>query len=206
MILKPLLLTEVIDAEAKDNGTVLEDKTPVRTDENVFPNEPIYGTERNDTRLVGTDEDDLIFALGGKDIVHGGDGDDTIFGGDDGDRITGGDGSDVINGGRGNDVLAGDFFGWGQDHEPETMNADFFVFDVAHWGNDTIMDFDKNLDKIVFTAASGVTDISDLTIQQLLHQSTGDVYTKITFDDGIGESSIRLFNFDEVFDPADIII
>jgi Tol biopolymer transport system component len=100
----------------------------------------IRGTTRDDV-LVGTEEPDLVWALGGSDRIDtnpgdrwqygwGGDADivwagagndvvrtgpsrDTIYGGLGADRIAGGDEADLLLGGKGNDILRG---GNNRDH------------------------------------------------------------------------------------------
>ena len=69
------------------------------------------GTNGNDntdtTKLVGTDVGDLMFGLGGDDILEGGLGNDILGGGAGNDRLFGGAGTDELYGGAGNDFLQG---------------------------------------------------------------------------------------------------
>lgn len=67
---------------------------------------PCVGTEQND-RITGSQLDDEIEALGGRDIVTGRMGDDFVAGDAGGDEITGGDGADALNGDRGPDEIGG---------------------------------------------------------------------------------------------------
>ncbi len=209
MILKPHLLTEVSDANVDDYGTILDDKNADTTGKEAFSFNVVYGTEGHDSPhrngFRGTDEDDMIITLNGKDVAHGGDGNDVLVGGSAGDQLHGGADSDVLIGGAGNDVLVGDFDSWNGDPNPNEMYADFFIFDIANWGNDIIRDFDDDLDKIVFKAASGVSGFSDLEVNEYIQRGTGKHYTKIEFDDGMGLSSIRLFNFNGTIDQDDFI-
>jgi len=89
------------------------------------PNPNLEATEGRD-RLIGTDQNDVINALAGRDAVKAGGGDDTVDGGSGQDRlfgeagndsivggtekdaIFGGDGNDVIDGGTGSDRLFGE--------------------------------------------------------------------------------------------------
>ncbi len=59
--------------------------------------------------LKGTDADEVLLGLDGRNQIDGGGGDDIIHGGHDasGDILMGGDGDDVIFGGSGNDDLQG---------------------------------------------------------------------------------------------------
>lgn len=68
--------------------------------------DPIIGTDKSE-KIIGTDGNDLIFALGGSDKVLGKKGHDCIVGGDGHDTLYGQDGNDVILGGEGSDSLRG---------------------------------------------------------------------------------------------------
>jgi Ca2+-binding RTX toxin-like protein len=77
----------------------------------------IFGTAGKDRPLRGTQADDVIKALGGKDKVLGLSGDDDISGGGGkdvikgnggDDTLTGNGGKDKLVGGAGNDILSGD--------------------------------------------------------------------------------------------------
>ena len=83
----------------------------------------IFGEDGND-RLVGGNGRDWLFGQTGNDVLLGGAGDD---------RLNGGDGADVLEGGIGDDVLTGG------------EGADVFAFES---GQDQIVDFQNNIDKI----------------------------------------------------------
>ena len=108
----------------------------------------IRGTDEGDrgsTRLIGTDDADAIYGLGGHDDILGNAGDDTLYGGSGDDKLSGGDGNDVIYGGSGRDGLY-DYFG-GINLFHGGLDADFFFFAVGsdHASNDVstniIVDF-----------------------------------------------------------------
>ncbi len=67
----------------------------------------ISGTESSDSRLEGTDQDDLIYGKGGNDALFGLGGADLLVGGEGGDHILTGDGQDTVDGGPGNDEVNG---------------------------------------------------------------------------------------------------
>ena len=67
---------------------------------------PCVGTEQND-RITGSQLDDTIEALGGRDHVTGRMGDDYVDGGGGRDEITGGVGGDLLEGGMGPDEIGG---------------------------------------------------------------------------------------------------
>ncbi|MFD0914838.1 glycoside hydrolase family 9 protein [Pseudahrensia aquimaris] len=97
----------------------------------------LFGDVGNDILNGGTGNDELI-GSGGDDILRGGEGDDDLRGGLGADKLHGGAGDDVINGQWGDDVLSG---GEGED-----------VFEFVRWsGNDTVLDFDINTDKLNFS-------------------------------------------------------
>ena len=66
----------------------------------------IIGTDRND-RIIGSEDDDIIFGFAGNDRIEGRDGNDILFGGRGNDRLSGGPGDDILVGGPGNDQLDG---------------------------------------------------------------------------------------------------
>lgn len=90
----------------------------------------LVGNNR-DNRIDGTDDDDVILGLAGRDRLHGRGDSDRLDGGSGNDHLFGGDDSDVLIGGRGNDMLTG-----GSD-------GDRFVFGA---GRDVITDFQANDD------------------------------------------------------------
>ena len=63
------------------------------------------GTNRDDD-IIGTQERDVIFALGGYDLVVAGDGQDELHGDGGGDFLTGDSNNDVSYGGDGGDIIS----------------------------------------------------------------------------------------------------
>ncbi|MEM8615672.1 MAG: hypothetical protein AAGF20_01940, partial [Pseudomonadota bacterium] len=144
-------------------------------------NDTLYGNEGNDIlngqegddRLIGGADDDRLFGGIGIDTLLGGDGNDRLSGGDQDDRLEGGEGKDILRGDGGNDTLLGGtendnlIGGAGDDTMTGGAGRDFFRFLTTSDGTDTITDFDDDgNDVILFAAASGVTQFSDLTIVQ----------------------------------------
>jgi Ca2+-binding RTX toxin-like protein len=78
--------------------------------------------------------------LKGKNTLIGTINDDSIFAGTDNDIIVGNDGNDFLRGDRGEDTLIG---GQGNDELAGGRGADIFVF-RANFGQDTINDFEDN--------------------------------------------------------------
>jgi Ca2+-binding RTX toxin-like protein len=67
----------------------------------------IIGDNNDNNNLNGTEDIDVILALGGNDILNGLGGNDFLYGGDGDDRAVGGAGNDYLDGGNGEDLLDG---------------------------------------------------------------------------------------------------
>lgn len=124
-------------------------------------------------KLLGTVNDDFIFAFGGEDLLKGGAGQDWLFGGTGRDTLKGGAGRDVLFGGNGNDDLFGGAGndalyggkgadrlegGKGNDRLMGGEGVDTFVF-KAGFGHDVIADFSGDVlqfDPAVFANADAV--------------------------------------------------
>ncbi len=91
------------------------------------------------TKPSGARGDRFNNEINGSGALYGEQGNDTINGGRGDDEIYGGEDNDIINGGAGDDWLDGG------------PGADTFVFELGS-GNDVIMDFEDDLDKIDLTA------------------------------------------------------
>ena len=111
-----------------------------------------HGTALAD-HLTGGDGNDAFWGYAGDDYYAGGKGVDWLSGGDGNDHLLGQDGADRLSGGLGSDKLLG---GAGRD-----------VFVIGHDGAlDVISDFSELEDRIEFTAESGVTSMSQVTLTQ----------------------------------------
>ncbi len=114
--------------------------------------------------LTGTDADEVLLGLDGRNQIDGGGGNDIIHGGHDnsGDILIGGDGDDVIFGGSGKDDLQG-----GTGNDTFLMSAGFGRDDVdGGTGTDII-----SLDSVLTQA-----DVDDLSLWLTLdpgHSVTG---------------------------------
>ena len=67
-----------------------------------------FSGDENDNVLIGSDEVDKIYGVGGNNMIFGNGGNDSIYGGTGNDTISGGDGDDNIHGNKGNNKLYGD--------------------------------------------------------------------------------------------------
>jgi Ca2+-binding RTX toxin-like protein len=114
--------------------------------------ERFYGSVFDDS-FFGTDSDDFIRSFDGADTIQGRGGNDRLFGEIGADTLDGGAGIDRLYGGVDDDILTG-----GADR-------DLFYFD-ADGGNDTIIDFEDGIDRLLFQNGSSANSISDLTIAQ----------------------------------------
>jgi VCBS repeat-containing protein len=111
-------------------------------------NDVVDGGNGDDT-LLGGGGDDTLIGQGGSDGLYGEDGDDVMSGGDDDDSLEGGGGEDTLTGGGGADFLTG-----GRDSDTLTGGAggDFFNFEFAAHGEDSITDFVSGTDFIRVSA------------------------------------------------------
>jgi Ca2+-binding RTX toxin-like protein len=71
-------------------------------------NDTLSGTEFADISIFGYEGDDLIYGLGGNDIIDAGLDQDIVYGGDGDDTILGRAGNDALHGENDNDVLFGE--------------------------------------------------------------------------------------------------
>lgn len=110
----------------------------------------IRGGAGNDV-LAGGAGDDRISGDTGDDVIRGGSGDDSIRAGRGDDVIEGGGGNDVIRAGSGDDVIVG---GAGDDLLSGGSGNDVFRFAIGS-GEDRILDFDKDSDRLDLTAFHG---------------------------------------------------
>ncbi|WNZ27710.1 hypothetical protein HJG54_33225 [Leptolyngbya sp. NK1-12] len=84
------------------------------------------------SKLVGTEQADLINGFDLNDVIEAAGGNDSIFAGDGNDTVAGGNGNDFIDGGVGNDNLSG-------NGDNDTIN-DFFGNNILQGfsGDDTL--------------------------------------------------------------------
>lgn len=122
--------------------------------------------------LTGTDDDEVLLGLDGRNQIDGGGGNDIIHGGHDnsGDILIGGAGDDVIFGGSGNDDLRG-----GTGDDTFLMSAGFGRDDVDGGDGTDII----SLDSVLTSADLG--DTNDLSAWLTADQG----YTHVTADNTI---------------------
>jgi Ca2+-binding RTX toxin-like protein len=106
-------------------------------------NDTLTGGDGNDN-LSGGLGNDLLNGAKGTDTLAGGDGADNLFGGDGNDSLSGDGGADTLRGENGDDTLSG---GAGADRMFGGAGSDLFVFSDG-FGNDSVMDFAVNVDRI----------------------------------------------------------
>lgn len=148
-------------------------------------NDTIFGGAGHDT-IWGGNNYDSITAGSGNDIVYGGRGRDTVnlgngndhfidstsqTGGHSWDEVYGGNGQDILDGRGGRDILSGGngadtlIGGQGDDELTGGDGRDTFVFDAGtDTGNDTITEFEQNVDVLQFEG---------VTLNDLSYSSTG---------------------------------
>ncbi|MEV8466849.1 hypothetical protein AB0T83_08675 [Fluviibacterium sp. DFM31] len=125
--------------------------------------ERINGLTGNDTiDATGLATGVTIASGAGDDVVTGGSAGDVIFAGTGNDTLLGAGGADALIGAAGNDRLDG---GAGGDFYLGGAGADSFAWSDG-FGRDVVKDYTDGLDRLDFTAHSGVTKLADLTISQ----------------------------------------
>ena len=126
----------------------------VTIDASAVTNELSIKGNKKANRIIGTEEDDVIYGGAGKDTLLGSDGNDEVYGekgndsiigGSGNDTLDGGDGNDILNGGKNNDVLWG---GAGDDTLTGGAGMDVFFYEDGD-GNDVITDYSSSLDKVI---------------------------------------------------------
>lgn len=137
--------------------------------------------------FAGSDWDELIYGLGGNDIIDGGKGNDTVYGEDGNDNIHGGEGYDTMYGGDGDDILDG----FGVLSSGEFANDGSRDSYIGGKGNDTLNGNSGN-DSYYFNLGDGKDVIIEgafITNGGQRDYSTND---QIIFGDGITSESIEL--------------
>jgi len=128
----------------------------------------IDGTNENDNFVSREDGatikgylgDDTLTGRLASDKLIGNEGNDTLFGSGGDDKLNGGQGDDILKGGAGKDIVQG---GLGADQLTGGSEGDVFVFTsiddstVSATGQDTILDFKLNQDKISLKAIDART-------------------------------------------------
>jgi Ca2+-binding RTX toxin-like protein len=147
------------------------------------------GTAGNDT-LNGSYTDDNINGRAGDDLINGGSGADRLLGADGKDTLNGGAGSDMLNGGAGDDMLVGGagndsmygaagndtlLGGAGADLLSGAAGNDFFQYNFASEGGDTIRGFNATDDQFLISASGfgGGLSGSALTVDQFVASRAG---------------------------------
>ncbi|MGD1704871.1 5'-nucleotidase C-terminal domain-containing protein [Dapis sp. BLCC M229] len=124
----------------------------------------------DDSRLVGSADEDTIIGGSGNEFLFGRDSDDLLQGRLGFDNLFGGDGDDTLNGGQGRDRLNS---GPGDDEMTGGASIDRFIFSTNQaysqddLGEDTITDFDVQrdiilLDRTTFTAIEDGANFDDV--------------------------------------------
>lgn len=125
----------------------------------------LFGGQGHDL-LKGGRGDDAIGGGRGKDAIFGGVGDDLVRGGLDKDLVVGGLGNDRLNGGKDSDIVKGGIGddtvlgGAGDDLLSGGLGSDLFRFN-GDFGNDVIVDFNENEDRLFFRGGAKVTETED---------------------------------------------
>ena len=167
-------------------------------------NDTIYGNEGDDLIigreggdfLSGDSGNDLLKGKSGNDTIYGGEGSDYIKGNSNDDSIMGGSESDTIYGGKGNDTING---GIGDDILEGNSGKDIFIFAITD-GNDTITDFSKKNDQLIFS--DNIFSNSEDALNSVIYNDSGAI---ITIDSSNSISLTGLNNGDLTEENFDVI-
>lgn len=115
----------------------------------------LNGTPGSDTIKTKAGNDDLSGSTGG-DNLYGGANNDILRGNPGNDKLYGQKGDDILYGGAGNDKLYG---GQGDDRLTGGIDADtfFFISTDGSDSNDTVTDFEDNIDTVVLRGITVAT-------------------------------------------------
>ncbi|MDW8341370.1 MAG: M10 family metallopeptidase C-terminal domain-containing protein [Geminicoccaceae bacterium] len=124
-------------------------------------------------------------------------GNDTLWGGAGDDVLLGGPGRDVLVGGPGDDVLAGNLGGGVGDRRVDV----FGIGDIAGAGVDTVVDFERGVDKIRIVGFRK-TNIAQLLVEQVgpdTRITVSDDHTAVLVLENVLASSLTNKDFVFVF-------
>jgi Ca2+-binding RTX toxin-like protein len=176
----------------------------------------LFGVGGNDV-IAGRSADDSLFGGDGNDIIMGNAGNDGVFGENSNDRLFGGDGDDTVLGGAGNDAL------WGNAGDDRMMGGSGDDMLVGGVGTD-YMTGGTGADAFVFQAGGGNDRVIDFEtgVDKLVLSSTitgqqitpQDVQSMITTSPGGnavidlgGGNSITIVGIDATgISPNDIVV
>jgi len=138
----------------------------------------VSGDSGNNTNLVGTSGDDIIYGYAGNDTLNGGSGNDILRGGAGNDTLNGSDGNDILIGGKGNDTLTGgagvDVFKWDRGGDGAAGSP----------ARDTITDFNKN----AVNQGGDILDVRDL----LQGENTGNLVNYLHFEKSGSDTIVHI--------------
>ncbi|NVJ97967.1 MAG: hypothetical protein HWE25_07440 [Alphaproteobacteria bacterium] len=227
---------DALVTDADGNSLLLQNVSAGALTSDLFRLQTSEGGSDLNNNISGNAQDNEIKGYGGDDLIEASGGDDTLYGGAGHDTLDGGNGVDtavfsdsyvgvsislndtVTNTSNGNRVVlrnienivgsvAGDRIEGDESDNQFTglTGGDVFAF-LNDWGNDTITDFNAQVDILDFGAASTVTEFADLSVDQV-----GDD-TVITGPDGstitlLGVTATDItsaqMNFSGTTDPTD---
>lgn len=145
------------------------------------------------TAIIGSVDDNLIYALNGNDTVTGNGGNDVLFGQAGSDQLSGGDGRDFLVGGSNNDTIlggAGDdmiLFAWG--HGNDVVDGGTGTDRVEITGTTANETLNATWNGAVLTALTGFTSITG--VEEIRADLLGSADT-LAYAAGSAEVSVDL--------------
>lgn len=188
------IITPVIDIEYMSGIEMIQNLVPTKdvyiltsgyldvSDVLLIDIKGIQGGDTTDDWLIGAPTYNAVTGQAGVLVMEGFGGNDILEGTAARDELRGGTGNDELRGGAGNDILTG---GTGEDR---------FVFSL-YGGEDTIVDFQNGVDKIMVTSDVLTITLVDDGGQAYLGFADADGYSTAVVLTGIAPSAIDASDF-----------
>ena len=155
--------------------------------------ENFIGTDHLDV-ISGNDSANILRGHAGNDRIYGFGGNDMLVGDYGNDQLYAGAGTDILIGGRVNDRIE---LGAGTDHVIVVFNSD--ANDAGQWeltdGNDTIVNFKRAEDTLLFSDETQKTGVTPITMVTGFAEDEDAPIIKAQFETSAGKKYISQLTF-----------